>query len=275
MYVAVVPNRNSPPAVLLRESFRKDGKVGNRTIANLSHWPQAKVDALRAALKGSTAVGAPLPQAFDIVRSRPHGHAAAVLGTLRRLRLDRLFDPHDDRNRDLVLAMIVARVLDPASKLATSRSLHPDTLASTLGELLHLDSLTEDELYQAMDWLLPQQSRIEKALAQRHLAEGALVLYDLTSTYFEGRHCPLGKLGHSRDDQKGKLQVVFGLMTNCRRLSDCGGGLRREHFRSPHCFRSGDQTTHTIRIATCDFGRRPRHDHQRTPARESQTSGRY
>jgi transposase len=213
MYIAVVPNRNSPPAILLRESFREDGKVRNRTIANLSHWPQAKVDALRSVLKGATAISAPLPQAFDIVRSRPHGHVAAVLGTLRKLHLDRLFK-HDDRNRDLVLAMIVARVLDPASKLATSRALHPDTLTSTLGELLHLDSLTEDELYQAMDWLLPQQSRIETALAKRHLAEGALVLYDLTSTYFEGRHCPLGKLGHSRDDQKGKLQVVFGLMTN-------------------------------------------------------------
>ena len=110
--------------------------------------------------------------------------------------------------------MIVARILEPASKLATSRALHPDTLSSTLGELLHLDSVTEDELYQAMDWLLPQQARIEEALAKRHLTEGSLVLYDLTSTYFEGRHCPLAKLGHSRDDQTGKLQIVFGLLTN-------------------------------------------------------------
>src|SRR6266536_3536874 len=214
MYVAVVPNRNPPPAILLRESFREHGKVHNRTIANLSHWPPAKVDALRSVLKGATALGAPLPQAFDIVRSRPHGHVAAVLGTVRKLHLDRLFDKQADRNRDLVLAMIAARVLEPASKLATSRALHPDTLSSTLGELLHLDSVTEDELYQAMDWLLPQQARIEDDLAKRHLAEGALVLYDLTSTYFEGRHCPLGKLGHSRDNQKGKLQVVFGLLTN-------------------------------------------------------------
>jgi transposase len=214
MYVAVVPNRNSPPAVLLRESFRKDGKVHNRTIANLSHWDPAKVDALRAVLKGATVLDTPLPQAFDIVRSRPHGHVAAVLGTLHRLHLDRLFDKHDDRNRDLVIAMIASRILEPASKLATSRALHPDTLSSTLGELLHLDSVTEDELYHAMDWLLPQQTRIEQALAKRHLAEGAMVLYDLTSTYFEGRHCPLGALGHSRDDQKGKLQIVFGLLTN-------------------------------------------------------------
>ena len=142
MYVAVVPNRNSPPAVLLRESFRENGKVHNRTIANLSHWPPSKIDALRAVLKGSTAVAAPLPQAFDIVRSRPHGHVAAVLGTLRKLHLDRLFDKESDRNRDLVLAMIVARVLEPASKLATSRALHPDTLSIRLPERLKSSSTT-------------------------------------------------------------------------------------------------------------------------------------
>jgi transposase len=214
MYVATVPNRNSPPAILLRESFRLNGKVLNRTLANISHWPPAKIDALRSVLKGATSVGAPLPQAFDIVRSRPHGHVAAVLGTLHRLQLDRLIDKHSSRQLDLVVAMIVSRVLEPASKLATSRALHPDTLSSTLSELLHLDAPSEDELYAAMDWLLPQQPRIEQALAKRHLAEGAMVLYDLTSTYFEGRHCPLAKLGHSRDDKKGKLQVVFGLMTN-------------------------------------------------------------
>ncbi len=214
MYVATVPNRNSPPAILLRESFRLNGKVLNRTLANLSHWPPAQVDAMRAVLKGATAVGAPLPQAFDIVRSRPHGHVAAVLGTLRRFQLDRIIDQHPSHQLDLVVAMIVSRVLEPASKLATSRALHPETLSSTLSELLHLDSPSEDELYAAMDWLLPQQARIQQALAKRHLAQGALVLYDLTSTYFEGRHCPLGKLGHSRDDKKGKLQVVFGLMTN-------------------------------------------------------------
>jgi transposase len=214
MYVATVPNRSSPPAILLRESFRLHGKVNNRTLANISHWPPAQIQALRSVLKGATSLGAPLPQAFDIVRSRPHGHVAAVLGTLRRLQLDQLIDKHSSHELDLVLAMIVARVLEPASKLATSRSLHSDTLSSTLGELLHLDSVSEDELYQAMDWLLPQQARIEQALAKRHLAEGALVLYDLTSTYFEGRHCPLAKLGHSRDDKRGKLQIVFGLLTN-------------------------------------------------------------
>ena len=130
MYIASVPNRNSPPAILLRESFRLNGKVNNRTLANLSLWPPAQVEALRAVLKGATSVGSPLPQAFDIVRSRPHGHVAAVLGTLHRLQLDRLFDSHPSRPLDLVVAMIVARVLEPASKLATSRALHPDTLTS-------------------------------------------------------------------------------------------------------------------------------------------------
>mgnify|MGYP001567943945 CR=1 FL=1 len=214
MYVAAIPNRNSPPAILLRESFRLHGKVRNRTLANLSHWPPPQIEALRSVLKGATSFGPPLPQAFDIVRSRPHGHVAAVLGTLHRLQLHQLIDKHSSHELNLVWAMIVARVLEPASKLATSRTLHPATLSSTLGELLHLDSPSEDELYQAMDWLLPQQARIEQALAKRHLAEGALVLYDLTSTYFEGRHCPLAKLGHPRDGKKGKLQVVFGLMTN-------------------------------------------------------------
>ena len=134
MYVATVPNRNSPPAILLRESFRRDGQVRNRTLSNLSHWPPAQVEALRSVLKGATAIGPPLPQAFDIVRSRPHGHVAAVLGTLRRLHLDRLIDSHASRELDLVVAMIAARVLEPASKLATARALHPDTLSSTLGE---------------------------------------------------------------------------------------------------------------------------------------------
>jgi transposase len=155
-----------------------------------------------------------LPDAFLVSRSLPHGHAAAVLGCLRNLQLDSILDPVPSRDRDLVIAMIVARILDPASKLATARGLHSDTLHSSLGELLHVDSADESELYQAMDWLLPHQSRIEQELAKRHLSHGGLVLYDLTSTYFEGRHCPLGKLGHSRDDKSGKPQIVFGLLTN-------------------------------------------------------------
>jgi len=217
MYVATIPNRNSPPAILLRESYRQHGQVKTRTIANLTHLPSSQIEALRLALKGELpAGGPPLPDSFRISRSLPHGHAAAVLGCVRKLQLDSILDPQPSRQRDLVIAMIVARILDPASKLATARGLHSDTLHSSLGELLQVDSADESELYQAMDWLLPRQSRIEQKLAQRQLCHGGLVLYDLTSTYFEGRHCPLGKLGHSRDDKSGKLQIVFGLLTNAQ-----------------------------------------------------------
>jgi transposase len=215
MYVTSVPNRKSPPAILLRESYRQDGKVKSRTLANLTHLPSQQIEALRSALAGSAAApSTPLPDAFRIARSLPHGHVAAVLGCLRNLQLDSILDPAPGRQRDLVIAMIVARIIEPASKLATARGLHCDTLHHSLGEMLHLDSADETELYQAMDWLLPQQSRIEQALAKRQLSQGGLVLYDLTSTYFEGRHCPLAKLGHSRDDKSGKLQIVFGLLTN-------------------------------------------------------------
>src|ERR1700691_3432022 len=215
MYVTTVPNRNSPPAILLRESYRQDGKVKSRTLANLTHLPSQQIEALRSALAGTaTAPSAPLPDAFRISRSLPHGHVAAVLGCLRNLELDSILDPVPSRQRDLVIAMIVARIIEPASKLATARGFHCDTLHHSLGDVLHLDSADETELYQAMDWLLPQQSRIEQALAKRQLSQGGLVLYDLTSTYFEGRHCPLAKLGHSRDDKSGKLQIAFGLLTN-------------------------------------------------------------
>ncbi len=217
MYVATVPNRMSPPAILLRESYRENGKVKSRTLANITHLSSHQIEALRLALTGSLpAVGLPLPDSFRISRSLPHGHAAAVLGCLRNLQLDSIIDPVPGRQRDLVMAMIVARIIEPASKLATARGLHSDTLHHSLGEMLHLDSADETELYQAMDWLLPHQARIEQELAKRQLSNGGLVLYDLTSTYFEGRHCPLGKLGHSRDDKSGKPQIVFGLLTNAQ-----------------------------------------------------------
>jgi len=217
MYVATVPNRNSPPAILLRESFRENGKVKSRTIANISHLRSQQIEALRLALAGSLPTsGTALPDSFQISRSLPHGHAAAVLGCLRNLKLDAILDSAASRQRDLVVAMIVARILDPASKLATARGLNSDTLSSSLGDLLGLDSAHESELYDAMDWLLPRQARIEQELAKRQLSGGGLVLYDLTSTYFEGRHCPLGKLGHSRDDKSGKAQIVFGLLRNAQ-----------------------------------------------------------
>jgi transposase len=215
MYVTAIPNRHSPPAILLRESYRELGKVKTRTIANISHLHPQQVEALRGALAGTASpTGSLLPDSFHIDRSRPHGHAAAVLGSLRKLQLDSILDPQPGRQRDLVVAMIVARILDPASKLATARGFHSDTLHSSLGELLALDSVDATELYPAMDWLLERQPRIEQELAKRQLQDGAMVLYDLTSTYFEGRHCPLAKLGHSRDNKSSNPQIVFGLLTN-------------------------------------------------------------
>ena len=206
MYIESVSNRNSPPAVLLRESYRDAGKVKKRTLANLTKWPPALVQGLRTLLKGGVAV-ARLADAFDIVRSLPHGHVAAVLGTLRKLRLERTLAPEHCAQRDRVLAMIVARILNPGSKLATARGLMPETARDSLAETLALDHCDEDDLYAAMNWLLERQDAIERRLAKHHLDDGALVLYDLTSVYLEGRCCPLAKHGHSRDAKRGKLQI--------------------------------------------------------------------
>ncbi|MEE9264512.1 MAG: IS1634 family transposase [Vicinamibacteria bacterium] len=212
MYIATVPNRSSPPAILLRESYREGKKVKSRTLANLTHWPKEKIESLRRVLKGETVVS---PQdAFEIQRSLPHGHVAATLGTLRRIGLQALIDRRPCRERSLAVAMIVSRLIQPRSKLATARGIAEETAFSSLGEELDVSSAGEDDLYRAMDWLLTRQERIEKSLAKRHLQDGTLVLYDVTSTYFEGRKCPLAKLGHSRDRKKGKLQIIFGLLTN-------------------------------------------------------------
>ena len=214
MYVERVPNRNSPPAVLLRESLRDGSTIRKRTVANLSSWPAPQVELLRRVLKGETLV-AP-GEAVEVVRSLPHGHVAAVLGTLRRLGLDKILHAEPSRHRDLVCALIAARILNPRSKLATSRGLQTGTASDSLAAMLGLSPADENELYAAMDWLLPRQEAIEKQLARRHLAEGSLVLYDLTSTYFEGRHCPLARFGHSRDERSGNPQIVFGLLTNAQ-----------------------------------------------------------
>jgi hypothetical protein len=211
MYIESVPNRNSPPAVLLRESYRDGAKIKKRTIANLSDWPSELVEGLRTLLKGGTA--APADQQSIIVRrALPHGHVAAVLGTLRDIGLDRILGPTGNRPRDLVVAMIVARLIAPASKLATARMLDPATAASSLGDILGLGAVDEDELYAAVDWLGERQPAIEKALARKHLRDGTLVLYDVSSSYLEGRCCELARLGYNRDGKKGKLQIVYGLL---------------------------------------------------------------
>jgi Transposase DDE domain len=212
MYITRVPNRDSPPAVLLRESYREGGKVKNRTLANLSSWPEAKVEALARALKGLPPAG--LEGTFEIARSLPHGHVAAVLGTARQLGLEELIDPAPSRHRDLVTAMAVAQVIAPDSKLAIARGLRDQTASSSLGEVLGLGSCDEDDLYAAMDWLAARQPGIEDGLAARHLAGGTLVLYDVSSAAFEGRTCPLGAVGHPKDGVRGRLQIVYGLLTS-------------------------------------------------------------
>ena len=210
MYVTRVPNRNSPPAVLLRESYRENGKVKNRTLKNLSSWPEEKVELLQRVLKNEKLVG--IDEAFEVERSLPHGHVAAVRGVLRSLELHKLLGARRSRRRDLVEALVVARILHPGSKLATARGVDELTAFTSLGDELDLGEVGVHELYDALDWLLSRQKAIEKKLAKRHLSEGGLALYDLSATHFEGRTCPLAKLGYARGSKKGKLQVNFGLL---------------------------------------------------------------
>jgi hypothetical protein len=215
MYIESIPNRASPPAILLRESYRDGKTIRKRTLLNLSSWPTEHVEGLRGVLKGGVVIPAG-QEALRVERSLPHGHVAAVLGTARAVGLERLLGPktsdEPNRPRDLVLAMIVSRIIAPASKLATAKALDPATAASSLGVELALGDVDEDELYAALDWLLERQGAIETALAKRHLKGGTLVLYDVSSSYFEGRCCPLAKRGYSRDGKKSKLQIVYGLL---------------------------------------------------------------
>ena len=216
MFIERIPNRNSPPCILLRETYRHAGKVKHRTIANLSKWPPGVVEGLRRLYKSEQlpAAGTSSP-AFRITRSLPHGHVAAVLSAMRKLGIAHLLGSKPCPERDLCMALIASRILFPGSKLATSRALDPETRLSTLAQECGLpQDVDEDDLYAAMDWLLPRQPRIEKALAARHFHEGSLVLYDLTSSYFEGNSCPLARLGYSRDGKRGKLQIVYGLLCN-------------------------------------------------------------
>jgi hypothetical protein len=211
MYIEAVPNRDSPPAILLRESYREGGKVKKRTLLNLSDWPADRIAGFKMLLRGGTVIPQD-QQAITITRSLPHGHVAAALGSARKIDLDRLLGPDGNRCRDLVLGMVINRLLEPASKLAAARALSPDTASSSLGQQLGLGRVDEDELYTALDWLAVRQPAIETALAKRHLAGGTLVLYDVSSSYMEGRCCPLAQFGYNRDRKRGKLQIVYGLL---------------------------------------------------------------
>jgi transposase len=211
MHVAAVPSRQKSgeySSVLVRQSYREGGKVKHRTLANLSKLPPVVIETVRAMLRGEQ-VG-PLAQSFEIVRARPHGDVLAVLGQLRQLGLDKMLAARPRRERALAVAMIASRILQPESKLATVRSWESSTLASEL-EVADAD---EDELYAAMDWLLEQQPKMEAMLAKRHLVEGGLVLYDLSSVYLEGSHCELARRGYSRDGKRGLPQIEFGLLTD-------------------------------------------------------------
>ena len=212
MYVETVPNRSSPPAILLRESYwdKTLRKSRKRTLANLSKLPPGLIEEIRACVDGKSARD--LSDAFTVTAALPHGHVAATLGTLRKLELETLIHPRPSRRRDLVVAMIIARIIDPKSKLATAQGLSRASLTDTLADGLDIAGTDANELYGAMDWLLARQPEIEKRLAARHIEENALVLWDLTSVWMEGRRCPLARFGHSRDGKTGKLQVEFGLL---------------------------------------------------------------
>ncbi|HUV12087.1 MAG TPA: IS1634 family transposase [Acidobacteriota bacterium] len=208
MYIECVPNRNSPPAILLREGWREGKKIRKRTLANLSHWPEAKIEALRRVLKDHPLV--PPEAAFLVEESLPHGHVEAVLGTIRRLGLDQMIASKPSPERSRVLAMIVQLLVYPSSKLGITRLWH----TSTLAEELKVVDCDEDDLYEAMDWLVKRQSRIEKKLARRLLQPGDSVLYDVTSSYYEGSTCGLGEFGYNRDEKRGKTSIFWGVMTD-------------------------------------------------------------
>ena len=211
MYIETIPNRNSPPAILLREGYRENGKVVKRTLANLSHWDPQLVEHFRVLLKGGVAVES-ATAVLSIERALPHGHVAAVLGAARGSGCPQWFGSAPQELQPLLQAMLVARVLEPASKLATQRMLHDDTATTSLGRLLGVGQCSVDELYRALDWLHQAQPVIERRLARQHLVGSTLVLYDLSSTWLTGRCCELAARGHSRDGKRDDPQIVFGLI---------------------------------------------------------------
>ena len=271
MYIETVPNRKSPPAVLLREGWREGKRVRKRTLANLTSWPAEKVETLRRLLKNEPLVSR--DDAFDITRSLPHGHVAAVLGTLHKLRLDRTIASATSPERDRVLALITARILAPGSKLATARGLAEATARDSLASELGLGEIDEDDLYAAMDWLLERQDSIERRLAKRHLQDGALVLYDLTSSYLEGRHCPLAKHGYSRDGKRGKLQIEFGLLCN---HEGCPVAVEVFDGNTADPMTVGaqiDKLRQRFGLKPGGAGRRPRHAHRSAHPRRGRAGG--
>ncbi|MFO7971394.1 MAG: IS1634 family transposase [Desulfobacterales bacterium] len=209
MYIEVVKNRNSPPCILLRESRRIHGRVEKKTLANLTNWPSDVVAGLKILIKRDKTS---LIDDFKVQRALPHGHVAATLGTLKRIGLEKIIASKPSLNRDIVEALIIQRILNPGSKLAAKRSFDYETASSTLGKELAVENASEDDVYSALDWLLKRQVSIENTLAKKHLRDGILLFYDVSSSYFEGKTCPLARYGHNKDKKRGKLQIVYGLL---------------------------------------------------------------
>src|SRR5437016_4902385 len=267
MYIEAVPNRGSPPAILLRQSRRENGRVRKRTLANLSDWPTTLVEGLRTLLRGGVAV---TEEGIRIRRALPHGHAAAVLATIRAIGLDRLLGrPTDKRLAPLAIALIASRLVSPASKLATARDLAADTACSSLGRLLQLGAVDEVELYRALDWLGARRAAIETALARRHLKDGALVLYDVSSSWLEGRCCELARFGYSRDGKIGQAADRLRSVVCRRRVSGRDRGVRRQHRRPDDARHANRQAQAALRPVAGGAGRGPRDDHQRAHPRRA------
>src|SRR5512132_123114 len=261
MYVAVVPNRGSRPAILLRESYRDGDKVKNRTLKTLSDGPAERIQLLRAVLRGETLV--PAGESLAIVRALPHGHVSAALGTARRIGLDRLLPRRPERRRKLALALIVARLIDPAAKLATARALDATTAIHSLGATLGLGAVTAKEVYAALDWLGRAQPAIEKALARRHLEDG---LPRPLRSHLELSRGPLLRVGALRLQPRRSARQAADrhrTVVRRRRLPDRGRGIRRRYLRSVHARRSDCQDQGPLPPRARGAGRRPRSDHQR------------
>lgn len=211
MYVEKIPNRNSPPCILVRESYRQDGKVHKRTLANITHLSDEVIDGIAKLLKGGQIIE-DCEDDFHIIRSLPYGHVFAILSVINQIGLKSMISSRDCKELHLVIALIISRIVHPGSKLATARSMSRETCSTALGDVLGIERVSETDFYHAMDWLLKRQDKIESSLARKHLEDGSLVLYDVSSSYFEGQCCPLAKRGHNRDKKQGKLQIVYGLL---------------------------------------------------------------
>src|ERR1700726_3012129 len=268
MYIEAVPNRGSPPAILLRESYREAGKVKKRTLLNLSDWPHERIAGFKALLKGGTVIPKDR-DAITIIRSLPHGHVDAALGTARKIGLDRLLGPDGNRCRDLILALVVSRILDPGSKLAAARALSPDTATSSLGEQLGLGLVDENELYSALDWLAVRQPAVghrQTPSQRRHTGALRRVVELPGRPLLSAR--PI-RLQPRRQTRQTANRLWAALRP--RRLSRGNRGLRGQHCRPDDPNQSGDQAEGALRSRPCRLGWRPRHDHPGADQRGSQS----